>query len=197
MYSAGCSRPATDLSRCLPNLKQRSNRQAYYWCSSKNSFVQVWKQAKSRRASDRLLPVLLYIQLGQNHVHSHGKHADTNVRQDMARTVHQAWGSLWWWKCHEIRIWFLRVFTYQESVWLRGVSIKAECVIGRNILGIFYFSLFLCKSYRQVLKMAPSFPFAPSCLGILSIFVFFFCILQGHPRRIFFAKYLKYHFLLS
>lgn len=140
MYPAGCSRPATDLSRCLPNLKQRSNRQAYRWCSSENSFVQVWKQAKSRRASDRLLPVLLYIQLGQNHVHSHGRHAaDTDVRQDMARTVHQAWGSLRWWKRHKIRIWFWRVFTYQESVWLRCVSVKEECVIGGNLLGIVYF----------------------------------------------------------
>ena len=117
MYPARCSCPATDFPRCLPNLKPRCNREPHHWCSSENSFIQVQQQAKSWRAAGRLLPVLFFIQLGSDHVHSHGEHTpDCDVWQNLARSLHQTRGSLRWGQRHQIRVWFLRVFTHQDRV---------------------------------------------------------------------------------
>lgn len=125
------------LSQYLPSLKQCCHGEAHRWRSWSNSFVQVFQQTKSRWAVDRLFPVFFHVRLGQNHVHTYRKYSGhSDLRQHMAGTLHPTRGSLRWRKCHEIRVWFLRVLAHQKCLQLRFFQVKEECFLRGNLLAI-------------------------------------------------------------
>lgn len=117
MFPSRCTCLTTNLSWYLPSLKQCCHGEAYRWYSWSNSYVQIFQHTKSRWVTSRLFPVLFHVRLEQNHVHTYREHpTHSDVRQDMAGTLHPPGGSLRWRKCYKIRVRFLPVLTHKECL---------------------------------------------------------------------------------